>query len=927
MAGARAGASAHQQALATGSIGLQGAQLAPTRTQVLSAAQPSVLSDFYLFGQFTVDTGKNVLSAAVGDFNKDGKTDIVVGHQGPNPTFSVILGKPDGTFGSALDYPTTGIDPNSGIAVGDFDGDGNLDVAVSVDTGISVSLGNGDGTFRSPVNYQSTARESLIVADFNGDGKLDLASTSFWGDVSILLGNGNGTFNGEIHYLVPGSSSWLTSGDFNGDGIPDLALDGSVLLGNGDGTFQAAKYYALPQGSIAEVLAAGDFNHDGKLDLAIADDGIKGVLVLLGNGDGSFQQATQYSIGTGTRNVLTYDFNGDGKLDLVAATATGTAVFLGNGDGTFQPVTFYAAAPFGTLAVLDANGDGIGDLVVSGQNANAVNILLGNADGTFNYKNYFSDSPLWVAAEDFNGDGHDDLVSANWLSNTVSVMVNNGDGTFQPHVDYAAGATPNCVAAADFNGDGKMDLAVSGGRFTIAILLGNGDGTFQSESEFAIPKAARMIAVDDFNNDGKKDLIGAIWYSNSVLAFLGNGDGTFQAGTEYAVGPGPVMVATADLNGDGKKDLIVANSGCVYSCDLSTSGISILLGNGDGTFQPKVDYVTGLGPTSIAVGDFNHDNHLDLMVANEGWGGSISVFLGNGDGTFQPRVDYPSPGPAWGVIADIDGDGNLDMVFSGNNAGAVALGNGDGTFQPSLATGNLGGPLITGHFQNANQLDLAGIGQTGITVMLNRPVASLFPTHFNFGKVAYGNASQASAFLVSNPGVVPLVLSSVDAVGDFGQTNTCTATLGAAGNCTIMASFSPTKFGTRTGGVLVRDNAPGGVQDLFLSGWGDPAIKFSNTVTNFGFVKIGQTGTRQIGITNRGGIDIAISKIAVTGLNRADFSQTNSCGTAILANSSCTITISFKPTKPGPKLAAVSINDTDVLSPRSVLLRGIAGAR
>jgi hypothetical protein len=674
-------------------------------------------------------------------------------------------------------------------------------------------------------------------------------------------------------------------------------------------------------------LIAVDFNRDGKLDLAVADDGNNAVDILLGNGDGTFQPATQYLTGSFTWSLAAGDFDGDGLLDLVVPTAGGTAIYLGNGDGTFRSLVFYATAPNGSVIVLDANNDGVSDLVIAGQNMTAVKVLLGNGDGTFGFRQYASDSPLWITGADFRNNGRADLIAANWNNSTLSVFLNNGDGTFQPKVDYTAGSTPNCVAAADFNGDGKLDLAVSGGRFSIGILLGNGDGSFQPDVEFATTKAARMLAVDDFNNDHKQDLVGAIWYTNSVMAFLGNGDATFQAPTEYSVGPGPVMIATGDLNGDGNKDLIVANSGCVYSCDLTTSGISILFGNGDGTFQPAVNYITGLGPQSVSVGDFNHDNHLDIAVFNEGWGGSVSIFLGNGDGTFQPRVDYPAPLPSWGVVADVDGDGNLDLVAGGFYNGAVALGNSDGTFQPFVTTGFFGGPLYAGPLRPGNQVDVAGISSLGVAIALNRPAVALWPTSFNFATVNYGNTSSTKSFLVSNPSPVPLQISNIAAVGDFAQTNTCGGTLAAGSNCSINADFSPTQYGSRSGGVLLHDAALSGSQGLFFRGFGAPAIHLSTQGIDFGIVRIGHPARRQVVLTNLGGLNIPVNSISFHGPNRGDFTQTNTCANNIAPFGACTITLTFSPTRIGSKIAAAAIYDGDILSPRSVVVRGLARLR
>ena len=327
--------------------------------------------------------GAGPISVAVGDFNGDGKPDLVVVNQGSN-TVSVLLGNGEGTFQPAVDY-AVGTSPYS-VAVGDFNGDGKLDLAVA-DGGndnVGVLLGNGDGTFQPAVNYAvGTFPVSVAVGDFNGEGKLDLVvANENSNNVSVLLGNGNGTFNGAVTYAVGASPVSVAVGDFNGDGKLDLAVadysdnNVSVLLGNGDGTFQAQKTYAV--GTNPYSVAVGDFNSDGKLDLVVANFWSTNVSVLLGNDDGTFQSAVNYSVNGGPKSVVVGDLNGDGNLDLAAAIWNGIEVgLLGNGDGTFQSAVNYAAGtnPF-SVAAGDFNGDGRMDLAVANFSSNNVSILL-----------------------------------------------------------------------------------------------------------------------------------------------------------------------------------------------------------------------------------------------------------------------------------------------------------------------------------------------------------------------------------------------------------------------------------------------------------------------------------------------------------------------------------------------------------------------
>jgi len=277
-----------------------------------------------------------------------------------------------------------------------------------------------------------------------------------------------------------------------------------------------------------------------------------------------------------------------------------------------------------------------------------------------------------VAVGDFNGDGKLDLAVADYNTSAMGVLLGNGDGTFQAQIGYATGTFPHGVAVGDFNGDGKLDLAVANsGSNNVSVLLGNGDGTFQPAVNYSTGSAPGSVAVADLNGDGKLDLAVANNGRNDVSVLLGNGDGTFQAAVSYPTAAQPLSVAIGDFNGDGKLDLVAANG--------SSYNVSVLLGNGDGTFQPHVDYATGQYAASVTVGDFNDDGRLDLAVAVScvscATGGIVSIMLGNGDGTFQAHVDYTAGNGAYSTaVGDFNGDGKLDLAvanLSGNDVSVL----------------------------------------------------------------------------------------------------------------------------------------------------------------------------------------------------------------------------------------------------------------
>src|SRR5581483_7002215 len=438
-----------------------------------------------------------------------------------------------------------------------------------------------------------------------------------------------------------------TVADVNGDSKPDVLVGNQyqsssntnngglgVLLGNGDGTFQSAQTYSSG-GLYTYSVAVADVNGDGKADVFLTNQCVSSVDcnsssigVLLGNGDSTFQGAQTYSSGGQTAySVSVADVNGDGRPDLLVAnncqsgggcSSGRIGVLLGNGDGTFQTAQAYASdgAIAVSLAVADVNGDGRLDLLAANVcssniycGTGALGVLLGNGDGSFQAAHaYTSGGQIanFAAASDVNGDGKPDLLIASACQNSqcingaISVLLAAGDGSFQTTQTYASGGGDAIsVAVADVNGDSKLDLLVanncqSSGNCTvgsIGVLLGNGDGSFQAAQTYASGGyAALSVAVADVNGDGKPDLLVADTCqsindctSGGIGVLLGNGDGSFQAAQTFAAGNGAFSVAVADVNGDATPDLLVADS-CQSGTDCSSGAISVLLGNGDGSF-------------------------------------------------------------------------------------------------------------------------------------------------------------------------------------------------------------------------------------------------------------------------------------------------------------------------------------------------------
>ena len=371
-------------------------------------------------------------------------------------------------------------------------------------------------------------------------------------------------------------------------------------------------------GHYASSVAIADLNRDGKPDLAVAN----------------FCQ-------TGS----------DGNSDCNAGGAV--SVLLGNGDGTFQPSVTYSSGgtAASSVAIADVNGDGFPDLLVANQCLTPTNcangvvgVLLGNGDGTFRSPVTYAagNGAQSVAVADLNGDGHPDLavadecLSANSCSNGgVSILLGYGNGTFQASTTYNSGGQDALsIAIKDLDADSIPDVIVANQCFSkfncnnggVSVLLGNGNGTLRSSTSYSSGGyAALSIVVADVNRDGRPDVLATSLCSDSnncvdgvIGVLVGKGDGTLKPPVTYSSnGYGASSVAVGDMNGDGVSDLVVDNI-CKTSSNCAKGGISLLAGNGDGTFQPPLLYSSGGNDaTSVAIADLNGDNKLDIVTAND----------------------------------------------------------------------------------------------------------------------------------------------------------------------------------------------------------------------------------------------------------------------------------------------------------------------
>jgi hypothetical protein len=420
-----------------------------------------------------------------------------------------------------------------------------------------------------------------------------------------------------------------------------------------------------------------------------------------------------------------------------------------------------------------------------------------------------------IAVADLNRDGKLDVVVANGDSNTVGVLLGNGDGTLRPAVTYPSGGlSPRSVAVADVNGDGKPDLVVancgsgcsSGTEVAVvSVLLANGDGTFQPAVAYdSGGDVAESVVVGDVNADGKVDLLVANQCATTVNCgngtvgvLLGNGDGTFQPAVAYDSGRITLSLAVGDVNADGKLDLLVVNF---------EHTVSVLLGNGDGTFQSALTYNSGgLNAVSVGVADVNGDSKLDLLVGNEYGipcchGGAVGVLLGNGDGTFQAAVAYDSGGLfAEGIaIVDINGDHKLDLVVANNCLDANACPSNGGALSVLLGNGD-------GTFHSAAPYRSGGIDAYSVAVGdLNedgRPDLLVA----NCGSTV-GCADGGVVGVLLNKPTTSTVLTSSLNPSIYGQKVTWTATVTSSGSVTPTGTIKFTWSGHTIGSATLNSS-------------------------------------------------------------------------------------------------------------------------
>jgi hypothetical protein len=524
-----------------------------------------------------------IAAIAVGDLDGDGKPDVVIagaaiGGNTPGQYIFVLYGKGDGTLEAPVAVAASWGD--QAVAIGDVNRDGIPDLAFTVGsptngtgTYVHVMLGRGGRTFADPVSYPAGGSGAVAIGDVDGDGNPDIVTNG----VTVYFGDGKGGFPRRRDWFNDASGGIILT-DFDGDGKTDIVIgsgNAQVLAGNrvtvmfnrGGGDFSGAPVSPAYTPNYETLrIETADLNRDGIPDVLLQD--LSQIFVLLGNGDGTFRQASVLASAIG---FTVGDFNGDGIPDLVAAAGNAQginlALFLGRGDGTFQQsLVIPFPNPVEGLAAADFNGDGKLDLAVMSNNPgyavnDAVTVYLGDGKGGFGSPVSYPVGPVAMAMTvgDFNRDGRADMAVAA-AGGEITVLLSTGSGFTRSAVPMGMDA-PYAVTAADLNGDGVPDLAVQCESGRAAILLGRGNGTFETPTFLAEKAGAGSwsvvgFAAADLNGDRHMDLIG--WGGNPGI-FLGNGDGTFQP--EIPLPQGYTPFAAVNVGGGNRlPDLVMGDS-------------------------------------------------------------------------------------------------------------------------------------------------------------------------------------------------------------------------------------------------------------------------------------------------------------------------------------------------------------------------------
>ena len=573
----------------------------------------------------------------------------------------------------------------------------------------------------------------------------------------------------------------MAFGDFNKDNRLDIivtsATDSSVslFLQYNRGALQYGATYTSGDASDLRYFAMADMNSDTYLDIVVASYGSNNIGLLFGHGNGNFRLPQFFDTGPNSHpaNVVIADFNHDSFLDIVVANdASNTVpVFLGKEQGAFEIHTPYQTnllSASSSITSVDFNNDGRSELVVAYTSSDNVNIVLpydiGFSSNSARYQTGYW--PQSVAVDDLNNDARLDIVVINGANDSVSVLLGYGNGSFADQVTYSTGSFPCSVALGDFNNDNRLDIAVvNQNNNSMSVLLGDGNGAFATQMTYPTGATPYSVVLGDFNNDTQLDAIVSNRADNSVSALLGYGNGSFAIQITYPTGPWPSPVALGDFNNDARLDIVVVSG--------NTANMSVLLGYGNGSFTNQLLYSTGpflyqwSGDTSVAVGDFNNDTRLDIVVVRTP-NNIVSILFGYGNGSFATPVMYPIGSfPSSVAVGDFNNDTQLDIIVANSNDNNVGilLGYGNGSFATQVLYSTGVGPssIAVGDFNNDTRLDIVIVDSSSSDVVIF--LGYWIPVFVKQTTLVTQNSSRSRSFVVrdfNNDGHLDIGIANSD---------------------------------------------------------------------------------------------------------------------------------------------------------------------
>jgi len=694
--------------------------------------------------QLPLRVGASCYFARAGDFDGDGADDIVVGDPGSSAWF--IRNQGDATFESPQEIPQS--NGSRWLALGDWNGDGKLDLA-SANLGsanVTVFLGDGDGGFKWKQTLPGSREHTLEAGDYDGDGRQDLFLGVGLPGLIPHRGLGNGTFEPRAVVGNLGCVEYIATGDFNADGLTDLAptcidfQNAFVGISKGDGTFK--KTLEVLAGGSTESSAVADIDQDGVPDLAMTSKGYTTLLVFSGKGDGTFHPPVSFGpTGLEPAFLVAPDLDGDGLFDVVSADVASSTltVFWGRRGTAFLESAIAISGFVGakSMAIGDLDHDGRPDLFFPRTSHPVVPVYMKAGDAAQSAPSAAIETQhvfFGLEVADLDGDGNVDLAGFNAPEGTALVTFLDAAGKPKgEQLALAAGVLPSAIAVGRIDEGPSLDIAVAcPGSNHAAVFLASGGGAFLAAKVVPSIPQLKDLALGDIDGDGRTDL--ALIASAAAAVQFGRGGGEFEGPVSLASESlrAFIDVAIADVGGDPLRDVVIADS------RNASPAVHIFRNKGGRTFEPLPPISVARSPVSLAIADLNGDGRLDITTANS-IERSLSVLLNRGGAGYEPPAAYAIGFPPISHrLADLNRDGALDLVaHSGSNAmillGRLAAAAPPGRFRRGDVDGdaavNLSDPIFTLNalFLGGEVIacpDAADINDDGI-LNLSDPIAEL----------------------------------------------------------------------------------------------------------------------------------------------------------------------------------------------------------